>query len=71
MRSLTGLIASTGERLGTDVKTIDGRAIVNVERPRMYNLVDNDNVNQGTLELTALDAGLAVFAFTFTSCTIA
>jgi len=62
---------SNGERLGTDVKTIDGRAIVNVERPRMYNLVDNDNVNQGALELTALDAGLAVFAFTFTSCTIA
>jgi thiol-disulfide isomerase/thioredoxin len=62
---------SDGERLGTDVKTIDGRAIVNVERPRMYNLVDNDNVNQGALELTALDAGLAVFAFTFTSCTIA
>lgn len=62
---------SEGERLGTDVKTIDGRAIVNVERPRMYNLVDNDNVNQGALELTALDAGLALFAFTFTSCTIA
>jgi hypothetical protein len=62
---------SDGERLGTDVKTVDGRAIVNVERPRMYNLVDNDNVNQGALELTALDAGIAVFAFTFTSCTIA
>jgi len=62
---------SDGERLGADVKTIDGRAIVNVDRPRMYNLIDNDNVNQGALELTALDAGLAVFAFTFTSCTIA
>jgi len=62
---------SDGERLGADVKTADGRAIINVDRPRMYNLVDNDNVNQGALELKALDAGLALFAFTFTSCTIA
>ena len=62
---------SDGEQRGADVKTVDGRAIVNVDRPRMYNLVDNDNVNQGALELTALDAGLAVYAFTFTSCTIA
>jgi len=62
---------SGSERLGADLKTINGRAIINVDRPRMYNLVDNDNVNQGALELTALDAGLAVFAFTFTSCTIA
>src|SRR5579862_6254795 len=62
---------SEGERIGADVKTVDGRTIVNVDRPRMYNLVDNDDVNPGALELTALDAGLAVCAFTFTSCTIA
>jgi thiol-disulfide isomerase/thioredoxin len=60
-----------GEHPGADVKTVNGRAIVNVDRPRMYNLIDNDNVNQGALDLKALDAGLAVFAFTFTSCTIA
>jgi thiol-disulfide isomerase/thioredoxin len=60
-----------GEHPGADVKSVDGRAIVNVDRPRMYNLVDNDNVNQGALELKALDPGVAVFAFTFTSCTIA
>jgi thiol-disulfide isomerase/thioredoxin len=62
---------SKDERLGTDVKTESGRAIINVDRPRMYNLVDNDTVNQGALELKVLDAGLAVYAFTFTSCTIA
>ena len=37
----------------------------------MYNLVDNENVNQGALELKVLDPGLAVYAFTFTSCTVA
>ena len=62
---------SNGERPGTDVKTDSGRAVVNVERPRMYNLVDNETVNQGAIELKALDPGLAVYAFTFTSCTIA
>lgn len=62
---------SKDERPGADVKTVDGRTIINVERPRMYNLVDNETVNQGALELKALDPGLAVYAFTFTSCTIA
>ena len=62
---------TNGEHPGADVKTGDGRAIVNVERPRMYNLVDNETVNQGAIELKALDPGLAVYAFTFTSCTIA
>jgi thiol-disulfide isomerase/thioredoxin len=62
---------SNDEHPGTDVKTLDGRAIINVERPRMYNLIDNETVNQGAIELKALDAGLAVYAFTFTSCTIA
>ena len=62
---------SDGEQPGADVKTDNGRAMVNVDRPRMYNLVDNDTVNQGALELKALEAGLAVYAFTFTSCTIA
>jgi thiol-disulfide isomerase/thioredoxin len=60
-----------GEHPGTDVKTDNGRAVVNVERPRMYNLVDNETVNQGAIELKALDPGLAVYAFTFTSCMIA
>ena len=62
---------SDGERAGTDVKTEDGRAVVTVDRPRMYNLIDNETVSQGALELKALDAGLAGYAFTFTSCTIA
>jgi len=62
---------SDGERPGTDVKIEDGRAIVKVDTPRMYNLVDNDNVNQGALELKVRDAGLAVYAFTFISCAVA
>jgi thiol-disulfide isomerase/thioredoxin len=65
------IILSNGEHPGTDVKTDSGRAIVNVEVPRMYNLIDNESVNQGAIELKALSSGLAVYAFTFTSCTIA
>jgi hypothetical protein len=61
---------SNGEHPGADVKTDSGRAMVNVDRPRMYNLVDNETVNQGAIELKALEPGLAVYAFTFTSCTI-
>jgi thiol-disulfide isomerase/thioredoxin len=62
---------SDGEDPGADVKTVDGRATVNVDRPRMYNLIDNETVNHGALELKTLDPGLAVYALTFTSCTIA
>ena len=49
----------------------NGAAIVTIEQPRMYNLVANDTVQQGALELTALDPGMAAYAFTFTSCTLA
>jgi thiol-disulfide isomerase/thioredoxin len=62
---------ASGERPGADVKDEGGRAIVTIEHPRMYNLVDNPSVQQGSLELKALEPGMAVYAFTFTSCTVA
>lgn len=61
---------SDREMPGTDVKAGNGRAIVTVDRPRMYNLVANKSVQSGALELRALDPGLAAYAFTFVSCAI-
>ncbi len=60
-----------GEKPGADVIAGNRAAIVTIEHPRMYNLVANHTVQQGALELTALDPGMAAYAFTFTSCTLA
>ena len=38
---------SDGQHAGADVKTEGGRGFINVDRPRMYNLVDNETVYQG------------------------
>jgi hypothetical protein len=40
---------------------------ITVEQPRMYSVVDNHEFGEHTLELVC-PPGLAVFAFTFTSC---
>ncbi len=59
-----------GQRAGANVATENGRAIVTVDRPRMYNLVANDSVVAGSLELRAPEPGLSAYAFTFVSCTV-
>ncbi len=59
-----------GQKPGADVRTGDGRAVIAVERPRMYNLVANDTVTSGALRLKAESAGLSAFAFTFISCVV-
>jgi thiol-disulfide isomerase/thioredoxin len=46
----------------------DGKTILNVDVPRMYNLVRNPRIEQHTLELIWLTAGIEAFAFTFTGC---
>ncbi len=60
-----------GQQAGADVTREGERSIVTVQGPRMYNLVANDSVRQGSLELKALEPGLAIYAFTFTSCIVA
>lgn len=59
-----------GQRAGQDVRVEDGRRVLVVDRPRMYNLVANDDVEPGGLRLTAQGQGLNVYAFTFTSCVL-
>ena len=57
-------------RPGHDSRLDNGRAIIHVDRPRMYNLVSNDQVDSGGLKLRALAQGLIAYAFTFTSCAV-
>jgi thiol-disulfide isomerase/thioredoxin len=53
-----------GEHAGEDVR--DG--VVNVDLPRMYRLVSSADVERRTLTLETDSDGMALFAFTFTSC---
>jgi hypothetical protein len=46
----------------------DGTSVVQVTRPRMYELVQNMTFGDHELELSFHANGLALFAFTFTSC---
>jgi hypothetical protein len=65
-----GVKLEGSQRPGEDVKFDGDRGFVVVDRPRMYNLVANDSVMSGSLELRAEQAGLAVYAFTFISCAV-
>jgi len=64
------IILGDGQRPGADVKPENGRAFVTVDRARMYNLVANESVMPGSLQLKALDPGVTAFAFTFVSCVV-
>ncbi len=55
---------------GQDTRVENGRTVIVVDRPRMYNLVANDQVRSGGLKLTAAGPGLTAYAFTFTSCAL-
>jgi thiol-disulfide isomerase/thioredoxin len=60
--------APPGVLAGEDVAA-DGT--VHVDVPRMYRLVRSPDVERRTLTLETESDGLAAFAFTFTSCTVA
>lgn len=64
------IVLGDGQRHGEDVKIENGRRYVTIDRPRMYNLVSNDSVIPGALEIKAEQPGLSVYAFTFTSCVV-
>jgi thiol-disulfide isomerase/thioredoxin len=56
--------------LGEDpFRDANGRTIVRVDSPRMYNLVRNPGMKQKLLQLVARQPGLECYAFTFTTCT--
>jgi hypothetical protein len=59
-----------GEKIGADVRIEDGRAFVTVDEPRLYSIVANESVMAGAVTLSAEQAGLAAYAFTFVSCAV-
>ncbi|MEZ4593947.1 MAG: redoxin domain-containing protein [Chloroflexota bacterium] len=59
----------TPEIAGNDVLFGEnGRSFVRIDRPRMFNLVNNPDFASHTLRLIFQARGLALYAFTFTGC---
>jgi thioredoxin family protein len=57
---------------GDDLRyAADGRSYLQVDQPRMYNVIKNRKWGTHTLKLATADAGLGLYSFTFTSCTVA
>ena len=54
--------------LAPEAVSEDGRTILYVDVPRMYNLVRNPLVQRHAFELVWITAGIEAFAFTFTGC---
>jgi hypothetical protein len=51
-----------------DTQFPDGQSIIHIDKPRMYQIVDNRSFGPHTPELVIRTPGVALFAFTFTSC---
>ena len=54
--------------LGADARIEGGNAVVVVSTPRMYRLVNNQEIDTHELTLVTKSDGLSLYAFTFTSC---
>lgn len=48
----------------------EGKSYISVKKSKMYNLIKNKEVRTRILELSTCSNGLAMYAFTFTSCVI-
>jgi thiol-disulfide isomerase/thioredoxin len=58
-----------GEDAGEDMRfDEEGQAYVEVDRPRMYRLINNREIGGHELTLSTSSPGLALYAFTFVSC---
>ncbi len=58
------------EDAGADVTVADGKATVTLDSPRMYRLVNNNEIDTCELTLATSDEGVALYAFTFVSCLV-
>ena len=56
------------EDAGPDVVAGGATSIVTVDQPRMYRLVSNRDIDRHELTLVTTSDGIAMYAFTFTSC---
>ncbi|MBI5283609.1 MAG: redoxin domain-containing protein [Chloroflexi bacterium] len=55
---------------GPDVAATGGTALLTVDAPRMYRIVNNRDIDRHELTLTTASDGVALYAFTFTSCLV-
>jgi thiol-disulfide isomerase/thioredoxin len=58
------------EDAGSDVQIEDGKAVVKVGKPGLYRLVNNREIDTYDLTLSTTSDGIAMYAFTFTSCLV-
>ncbi len=58
------------EDAGEDARVEEGRAVVTVDRPRMYRIVSNREIDTHELTLVTSDDGVALYAFSFVSCLV-
>jgi thiol-disulfide isomerase/thioredoxin len=58
------------EDAGEDVSIDDGKAVVRVNEPRMYRLVNNCSIDTHDLTLVTRTDGIMLYAFTFTGCLV-
>ena len=56
------------EDAGSDVQVEDGKAVAKVGKPGLYRLVNNREIDTYDLTLSTTSDGVAMYAFTFTSC---
>ncbi|MCH7580506.1 MAG: hypothetical protein IIB22_09710, partial [Chloroflexi bacterium] len=55
---------------GADVRGEDGKAVVKAGKPGLYRLVNNREIDTYDLTLSTTSDGIAMYAFTFTSCLV-
>lgn len=53
---------------GADVNRDDGRPGLTIDTPRLYRIINNREIGRHELTLRTKSDGVALFAFTFTSC---
>jgi thiol-disulfide isomerase/thioredoxin len=70
LRLMQDGVPLASEDAGEDVRQEKGEALVAVDRPRMYHLVSNRELDSRELTLITTSDGLALYAFTFVSCVI-
>ncbi len=56
------------EDAGADVNAGGATAIITVDAPKMYRIVNNREIGRHELTLATTSDGVALYAFTFTSC---
>lgn len=74
-RPATLIVTQDGQPLdslsaGEDIGFADGQSLLNVDAPRMYQIARNPDARPHELRLELNATGLAVYAFSFSSCTV-